>query len=79
MGIFIAFMKEGIFGGLYSIFPANVTVNSSTFPTLGIEVLQNNSGLVIYQLVTLGKLLNSSESQLLLLFSEAPLQDMQEH
>lgn len=72
-------MKEGIFGGLYSIFPANVTVNSSTFPTLGIEVLQNNSGLVIYQLVTLGKLLNSSESQLLLLFSEAPLQDMQEH
>ena len=72
-------MKEGIFGGLYSIFPANVTVNSSTFPTLGIEVLQNNSGLVIYQLVTLGKLLNSSESQLLLLSSEAALQDVQEH
>ena len=56
-----------------------VNVNSSTFPTLGIEVLQNNSGLVIYQLGTLGKLLNSSESQLLLLSSEAPLQDVQEH
>ena len=72
-------MKEEIFGGLYSIFPANVTINSSTFPTLGLEVLQNNAGLVIYQLVTLGKLINSSESQLLLLSSETPLQDVQEH
>lgn len=58
---------------------ANVTINSSTFPTLGLEVLQNNAGLVIYQLVTLGKLINSSESQLLLLSSETPLQDVQEH
>lgn len=37
--ILIAFMKEGIFGGLYSIFSADVTVNSSTFPTLGLEIL----------------------------------------
>ena len=72
-------MKEEIFGGLYSIFPDNVTINSSTFPTLGLEVLQNNAGLVIYQLVTLGKLINSSESQLLLLSSETSLQDVQEH
>lgn len=37
--ILIAFMKEGIFGGLYSIFSVDVTVNSSTFPTLGLEVM----------------------------------------